>query len=94
MGSFKHPRVFDPLDLEIIDRVYEAAWARVEANEPDRDRSQDDARKEALRQWVFALAEGHPVEFDALYARLEKVPTSWLLTVARRESGSGHVTGA
>jgi hypothetical protein len=21
MGSFKHPRVFDPLDLEIIDRV-------------------------------------------------------------------------
>lgn len=48
----------------------------------------------SLRQWVFALAEGHPVEFDALYARLEKVPTSWLLTVARRESGSGHVTGA
>lgn len=51
MGSFKHPHVFDPLDLEIIDRVYEAAWARVGANEPDRDRSQDDARKRALRQW-------------------------------------------
>ena len=33
MGSFKHPHVFDPLDLEIIDHVYEAAWARVEANE-------------------------------------------------------------
>jgi hypothetical protein len=27
MGSFKRPRAFDPLDLEIIDRVYEAAWA-------------------------------------------------------------------
>jgi hypothetical protein len=27
MGSFKHPRAFQPLDLEIIDRVYEAAWA-------------------------------------------------------------------
>jgi hypothetical protein len=27
LGSFS----FDLLDLEIIDRVYEAAWARVEA---------------------------------------------------------------
>ena len=29
MGSLKYPHVFDPLDLEIIDRVYEArmgAW--------------------------------------------------------------------
>ncbi len=94
MVSFKHPLAFDPLDLEIIDRVYEAAWARVEAKEPDRDRSRDDARKEALRQWVFALAEGHPVEFDALYERLEKVPTSWLLTVARGKSGSRHETDA
>jgi hypothetical protein len=83
MGSFKHPRVFDPLDLEIIDRVYEAAWARVEANEPDRDRSQDASRKEALRRWMFAFAEGHPVEFDALYERLEKLPTSWLITVTQ-----------
>ena len=31
MGSFRHPRVFDPLDLEIIDRVCEAAWAQLEA---------------------------------------------------------------
>jgi len=37
MGSFKHPRAFDPLDLEIIDRVYEAAWAQIEARECDRD---------------------------------------------------------
>jgi hypothetical protein len=27
MGPFKPSRVFDPLDLEIMDRVYEAAWA-------------------------------------------------------------------
>jgi hypothetical protein len=29
MGSFKHPYAFDPLDLEIIDRVYEAAWLKL-----------------------------------------------------------------
>ena len=29
MGSFKS--AFDPLDLEIIDRVYEVAWAHVQA---------------------------------------------------------------
>jgi hypothetical protein len=28
------PRTFDPLDLEIIDRVYEAACARFEAQMP------------------------------------------------------------
>ena len=26
MGSF-NPRVYDPLDLEILDRVFEAPWA-------------------------------------------------------------------
>ena len=28
---------FDPLDLEIIDRVYEVAWAYTQAREPFRD---------------------------------------------------------
>ena len=35
MGSFRHPCVFDPLDL-FIDRVCEAAWAQLEAREPFR----------------------------------------------------------
>jgi hypothetical protein len=33
MGSFKRPRVFHPLDLEIMDRVYETVWAHLEACE-------------------------------------------------------------
>jgi hypothetical protein len=33
MGCIKRPRAFDPLDLELIDRVYEAAWAQVEAHQ-------------------------------------------------------------
>jgi hypothetical protein len=55
MSSFRRPRVFDPLDLEIIDRVFEAAWARVEANNFTRDTSKDDERKKALRQWISLL---------------------------------------
>ena len=31
MGSFKRPHAFDPLDLEIIDLVYEVAWEQVSA---------------------------------------------------------------
>jgi hypothetical protein len=46
MGSFK-PEGFDPLDLEIIDRVYEAAWAQLEAREPFRDREKDGERGRA-----------------------------------------------
>ena len=67
MGSFKRPRVFDPLDLEIVDRVYEAAWAQVEARETNRDREQDGERQEALRKRIFACAYPGRVDFDILY---------------------------
>jgi hypothetical protein len=70
MGSFKHPRAFDPLDLEIIDRVYEAAWAQIEARESDRDTRRDAERQQKLRQHIFAVARRGPVEFDALYERI------------------------
>ncbi len=49
MGSFTRPQMFDPLDLEIIDRVYEAAWAHIIASVPDRDQEKDAIRQEALR---------------------------------------------
>jgi hypothetical protein len=47
MGSFPRTRVFDPLDLEIIDRVYDTAWAQVETREPTRDRNGDGKKQEA-----------------------------------------------
>ena len=66
MGSFKQPSSFDPLDLEIIDRVYEAAWAQLEAREPFRDREKDSERGEELRKIVFAFARSGKIDFDAL----------------------------
>ena len=71
MGSFK--RSFDPFDLEIIDRVYEAAWAQLEAREPFRDREKDEEREEQLRKRLFAFAFPGRVDFDSL---LEKVLAS------------------
>jgi hypothetical protein len=70
MGSFKHPRFFDPLDLKIIDLVYEAAWAQLEARDPQRDTTKDDERRESLRKKVFAVATPGEVEFDALLDRV------------------------
>ena len=66
MGSLKRSRVFGPLDLEIIDLVYEAAWAQVEARDPFRDRRMDGERRDALRKWMFALATPGSVDFDTL----------------------------
>ena len=66
-------RVFDPLDLEIIDRVYEAAWAQLEAREPFRDRDKDGERVEKLRKHIFAFATSGKVDFDVL---LDKVLAS------------------
>jgi hypothetical protein len=78
MGSGQS-HTYDPLDLEILDRVFEAAWARFEAAAPDRERAQDDQRQKALRELIFALASGHPVDFDKLIERLDAVPKSWLV---------------
>jgi hypothetical protein len=61
MDSFK--RTFDPLDLEIIDRVYEVAWAYVEAREPDRNTARDGERQRALRKRIFGVAR---IDFDTL----------------------------
>ena len=78
MGPFKRPRVFHPLDLEIMDRVYEAAWAQIEARDPFRDRNEDGKRQDALRKRLFALATPGPVDFDKLYdkvlARMPNIP--------------------
>jgi hypothetical protein len=83
MDSFK--RAFDPLDLEIIDRVYEVAWAHVEAREPDRDIAKDGDRQKALRKRIFGIARiagsGH-VDFDTL---TEVV----LATIPERSCGPG-----
>jgi hypothetical protein len=70
MGSFKHPRAFDPLDLEIINRVYEATWALVEALKPLRDHRKDDEQKKALRKRVMTYATSGEIEFDDLYHKV------------------------
>jgi hypothetical protein len=57
---------FDPLDLEILDRVYEAAWAHIEARDFFCDPKPEGLREAALRKTVFSLADRHPVNFDAL----------------------------
>lgn len=41
------PGAFISIDLEIMDRVYEAAWAELEARDPFRDREKDGERGDA-----------------------------------------------
>jgi hypothetical protein len=89
MGSFKHPRVFHPIDLEVIDLVYKASWAKMEALDPFRDRARDEDRAEALRILVMeqARTSTERIEFDTLYdkvlANLDKVladmPETWFM---------------
>ena len=48
---------FDALDLEIIDRVYEAAWAKLVVLFPGLT-AEDEAKKQSnLRKRLFALAK-------------------------------------
>ena len=70
MGSFKRPHAFDPLDLEIIDLVYEVAWEQISAREPSRDMEQDEEWQDSLRKRVFDLAGDGGVDFDTLLDRV------------------------
>ena len=54
MKAFKS--VFDPLDLAIIERVYEAALAQFEAHRASSDSEKDEELKDALRKRVMACA--------------------------------------
>lgn len=83
MGSYKRPLVFHPLDLQVIDLVYAAAWAQFEARDPYRDRSHDEERRKLLRQQVFALAKPGDIEFDALLDKvLASIPETWTMAVS------------
>jgi hypothetical protein len=79
----KRLRVYDPLDLEIIDRVYEVAWAQFVAGGPLRDTSKDGERQEALRRWLFDFAGPGPVDFDTL---CDKVLPHWTTSPEALES--------
>jgi hypothetical protein len=81
MGSYKHPRIFLPLDLQIVDMVYDAAWAHIVNNDPFRDTARDGERKEALREKVVALAQG-TADFDTLLtAVLRNLSEPWAILV-------------
>jgi hypothetical protein len=78
MGSFQHPRVFSPIDLEIIDRVYEAAWAQMEARQYFRDHEKDGERQAALRKFIMDLTGTGRIDFDTLYERVvTTLPQPW-----------------
>ena len=84
MGSFK-PHTFDPLELEILDLVYQAAWAQLIARDPNRNLSKDGRRQSALRKRIFACAGVGSVDFDDLCDKvLLSMPQSW--TAARPPS--------
>ena len=70
MGSFKRPHAFDPLDMEIIDLVYEVAWEQVSAREPSHNSAEDEERQASLRKRIFALAGSGGVDFDTLLDRV------------------------
>ena len=78
MGSFKPPRAFNSQDLETIQWVYEAAWARIVLRDPTRDKTDDAELRAFLRQRVFAFAQSSPVDFDTLYDRVvASIPQHW-----------------
>ena len=80
MGSYK--RVFDPLDLEIIDRVYEAVWAHVQARQSNLDNETDGERQEAIRRRIFVaarIAGPGKIDFDKLFeVVLATMPEQWM----------------
>jgi hypothetical protein len=89
MASAERHHVFTPLDLEIIDLVYEAAWAQIIARDPSRNFHDDPGRQALLRKKIFAVAQAGPVDFDIV---LDKVlwisPEMWVASPRPHEQAS------
>ena len=70
MGSFNRPHAFDPLDMEIIDLVYDVAWEQISARDPSQNPTEDEEHRASLSKTVFALAGNGGVDFDTLLDRV------------------------
>jgi hypothetical protein len=94
MGAPKN--VFEPPDLEIIDRVYEVAWAQIEARDPLRDRNLDNARRKDIMKRVLAAAQSGKFDFDILCERVTgSLQENWsnVLPVKPRRGGGTPLNG-
>ena len=69
----------DPLDLEIIERVYDAVFDFVIVRSPESSASRREKQRVTLGRIVFRLArESTSLEVDALFARtLLCLPQYW-----------------
>jgi hypothetical protein len=78
VASFQHARAFDPLELELIERAYDAAWATLIARAPQRDPAKDAERKMALRKCVHVAIRSGEIDVEALRDRaLATMPEYW-----------------
>jgi hypothetical protein len=87
MGSYKHPRIFLPLDSHIVEMVYDAAWEHIVNNDPFRDTARDEERREALREKIFALAEGSADFETLLKAVMSNISEPWAMLVPSKAKG-------
>ncbi len=75
MVAMSSPK-FDPLDLELLDRVYDLACLYVEVDNLCGTAGEAPASvKETLRKQIFVLAGSGPVRFDPLCDEVLAVAT-------------------
>jgi hypothetical protein len=63
-------RAYDPLDLEMLEWVFDSAWTALQAKAALRDPEKDEQLKTALREKLFALACIDMDDLDTLRSRL------------------------
>jgi hypothetical protein len=76
----------DPLDLEIVERVYEVGCAYFAARDLCEDATKHAEKEATLRKTVFAIAGTGQLDFDTLcdsvIAQIEKIRTMAKAAVA------------
>jgi hypothetical protein len=75
--------MLDRADRDILDQVFEAAWAVIQAHDPFRDLDQDEQLQFALRQKLFVLAADGERDLQVLRSLLlAKMPLGEPQTIA------------
>jgi hypothetical protein len=73
------PRIFDPLDLELVRRVYEVVLLELQQRNPRHDFSSDYQRRSILRRRVVAAVKSGDLNEDALRdSVIATLPKFWI----------------
>ena len=90
MDFYNHTRAFHPLDLEIMDRVYEAAWAAVKRATRFGISTRMASARSHYASWCSTTRARAGLISTSVRQVLANMPENWTMFTVRRHNAQGR----